>query len=102
MKFCPGVPEICRGQVHVPQKERRRRIIRCLPFSKWLPKHGIKKWVVKIQHCPISSKFYMWVDNDVQTLKNFYLDVGNQFRTLKSNNVEFVRHCGGHFENGDR
>jgi hypothetical protein len=23
-----------------------------------------KKWVVKIQHCPISSKFYMWVDND--------------------------------------
>ena len=25
MKFCPGVPEICRGQVHVPRKERRRR-----------------------------------------------------------------------------
>ena len=22
--------------------------------------------------------------------------------SLKSNNVEFVRHCGGHFENGDR
>jgi hypothetical protein len=21
---------------------------------------------------------------------------------LKSDNVEFVRHCGGHFENGDR
>jgi hypothetical protein len=36
-----------------------------LPFSKWLPKHGIKKWAVKIQHCPISSKFDMWVDNDV-------------------------------------
>jgi hypothetical protein len=28
MKFCPVVPEICRGQVHVPRKkERRRRII---------------------------------------------------------------------------
>jgi hypothetical protein len=28
MKFCPVVPEICRGQVHVPKKERRikRRI----------------------------------------------------------------------------
>ena len=25
-----------------------------------------------IQHCPISSKFNMWVDNDVPTLKNFY------------------------------
>jgi hypothetical protein len=28
MKFCPVVPEICRGQVHVPKKERiiiRRR-----------------------------------------------------------------------------
>jgi hypothetical protein len=22
--------------------------------------------------------------------------------SLKSNNVEFVRHCGSHFENGDR
>jgi hypothetical protein len=26
----------------------------------------------KIQHCPISSKFDMWVDNDVPTLKNFH------------------------------
>ena len=24
-----------------------------------------KKWAEKIQNCPISSKFYMWVDNDV-------------------------------------
>jgi hypothetical protein len=30
MKFCPVVPEICRGQVHGARKERRitRRIIR--------------------------------------------------------------------------
>jgi hypothetical protein len=28
MKFCPVVPEICRGQVHVPKKERRKRIKR--------------------------------------------------------------------------
>ena len=26
----------------------------------------------KIQHCPISSKFDIYVDNDVPTLKNFY------------------------------
>jgi signal transduction histidine kinase len=26
----------------------------------------------KNQHCPISSKFEMWVHNDVPTLKNFY------------------------------
>jgi hypothetical protein len=25
MKFCPVVAEICRGQVHVPKKERRKR-----------------------------------------------------------------------------
>ena len=25
MKFCPVVPEICRGQVHGPRKERRRK-----------------------------------------------------------------------------
>jgi hypothetical protein len=28
MKFCPVVPEICRGQVYVPKKERRKRRIR--------------------------------------------------------------------------
>jgi hypothetical protein len=26
--FCPVVPEICRGQVHVPKKEKRKRRIR--------------------------------------------------------------------------
>jgi hypothetical protein len=25
MKFCPVVPEICRGQVHGARKERRKR-----------------------------------------------------------------------------
>ena len=30
------------------------------------------KNTAKIQHCPISSKFDMWVDYDVPTLKNFY------------------------------
>jgi hypothetical protein len=30
MKFCPVVPEICRGQVHVPKKERRKRIRRII------------------------------------------------------------------------
>jgi hypothetical protein len=33
MKFCPGVPEICRGQVHVPRKERRRRRIIIISFQ---------------------------------------------------------------------
>jgi hypothetical protein len=34
MKFCPVVPEICRGQVHVQKKERRiKRIIILLLFS---------------------------------------------------------------------
>jgi hypothetical protein len=27
MKFCPVVPEICHGHVHVPKKERRIIII---------------------------------------------------------------------------
>jgi hypothetical protein len=25
MKFCPVVPEICRGQVHVPKKEKKEK-----------------------------------------------------------------------------
>jgi hypothetical protein len=31
-----------------------------------------KKSAVKIQHCLISSKIDMWIDNDVPTLKNVY------------------------------
>jgi hypothetical protein len=30
MKFCPIVPEICRGQVHGARKERRIRRIRII------------------------------------------------------------------------
>ena len=43
---------------------------------KMAAKTRYKKWGVKIQHCPISSKFDMWVDNDVPnwfpTLNIFY------------------------------
>jgi predicted nucleic acid-binding Zn ribbon protein len=35
MKFCSVVPEICRGQVHVPKKERRRKRRRRIPFFLW-------------------------------------------------------------------
>jgi hypothetical protein len=34
MKFCPVVPEICRGQIHVPKKERRiKRKIRITRYD---------------------------------------------------------------------
>jgi hypothetical protein len=43
---------------------------------KMVAKTRHKKWAVKIQHCPISSKFDMWVDYDVPnllpTLENFW------------------------------
>jgi hypothetical protein len=34
MKFCPVVSEICLGQVHVPKKERRKRIITRIAIAK--------------------------------------------------------------------
>jgi hypothetical protein len=44
MKFCPVVPEICRGQVHGPQKERRRkrRIIIIIIIIKIKIRNGAK------------------------------------------------------------
>jgi hypothetical protein len=63
MKFCPVVPEICRGQVHGPRKEKRRRRIKMSAIFKMAAKTRHKIWAIKIQHCPISSKFDMWVDN---------------------------------------
>ena len=40
MKFCPVVPEICRGQVHGPRKERRK-IIRII-IIKIIIRNGAK------------------------------------------------------------
>jgi hypothetical protein len=59
---------------------------------------AIFKMAAKIQHCPISSKFDMWVDND----DSRYHNLPTYEMSLKSNNVEFVLYCGDHFENGDR
>jgi hypothetical protein len=43
MKFCPVVPEICRGQVHGPRKERRKRIrIRIIIIIKITIRNGAK------------------------------------------------------------
>jgi hypothetical protein len=71
-------------------------------------------------HCPISSKFYMWVDNDVPnwfpTLKNFYRSPFSKWppqyrtnstlsdfnaRTMLNFYRPFFMPCfGSHFENG--
>ena len=52
-----------------------------------------KKSALKIQHCPISSKFDMWVDNDVPnwfpTLKHFY---GRHFQNGHHNTAQ-IQHC---------
>jgi hypothetical protein len=43
MKFCPVVPEICRGQVHASQKERIRiRIIKIKIKIKIIIRNGAK------------------------------------------------------------
>ena len=44
MKFCPVVPEICRGQVHGPRKERKkeRRIIIIIIIIKIIIRNGAK------------------------------------------------------------
>jgi hypothetical protein len=84
------------------------------------------KCITKIQHCPISSQFDMWVDNDVlnwfptlkidrwvdNDVKNWFSTLNNRINSghhylptyqivMISVNVEFLRYCDGHFENGD-
>jgi Zn ribbon nucleic-acid-binding protein len=48
-----------------------------------------KIWAVKIQHCPISSKFDMWVDNDVPTLK---ISTSRHFQN-GCHNIAKIQHC---------
>jgi hypothetical protein len=51
---------------------------------------AIFKMAAKNPHCPISSKFDMWVDNDVSNLfltsKNFS-NIGNQFGKSLSTHI---------------
>jgi hypothetical protein len=42
MKFCPVVPEICHGQVHGPQKERRIKRRRRIIIIKIIIRNGAK------------------------------------------------------------
>jgi hypothetical protein len=99
MKFCPVVPEMCCGQVHGPRKERRKRkrIIFCVfkifemsAIFKMAAKTQYKKWAVKIQHCSISSKFDMWVDNDVPTNQSGHHYLCIYQILMISDNVEFL------------
>ena len=61
-----------------------------------------KKSVVNIQHCPISSKFDMWVDNNVPnwflTLKNFYRSPFSkwppQYRTNSTSDFNDISYVG--------
>jgi hypothetical protein len=49
MKFCPVVPEICRGQVHGPRKERRIKRRRRIIIIKIIRRNGAKTWI-KLMH----------------------------------------------------
>jgi hypothetical protein len=52
-----------------------------------------KKWAVKIQHCPISSKFYMWVDNDVpKCFPTLKISTGRHFQNGHHNTAQ-IQHC---------
>jgi hypothetical protein len=42
MKFCPVVPEICRGQVHGARKERRKTRIRIIIIIIIIIRNGAK------------------------------------------------------------
>ena len=46
-------------------RDMRFKIFKMSAIFKMAAKTRHKKSAVKIQHCPISSKFDMWVDNDV-------------------------------------
>jgi hypothetical protein len=65
----------------------------------------------QIQHCSISTSCGIVVAIlKMATGRNFSMsgiisghhNLPTYEMSLKSNNVEFVRYCGGHFENGNR
>jgi hypothetical protein len=57
-----------------------------------------------IQHCPISTILKMASARNFSMtgINSGYHNLPTYEMSLKSDNVEFVWYCGGHFENGDR
>ena len=49
--------------------------------------------MVKIQHCPISSKFDMWVDNDSRIdSQHWKISTGRHFQNGRHNTAK-IQHC---------
>jgi hypothetical protein len=76
MKFCPVVPEICRGQVHGSRKERRKRRKRRIIITRY--------------------------DYNLTIMKSPKPATDNQFKKLIKSYLEFLWYCVSQFENGDR
>ena len=54
------------------------KIFKMSAIFKMATKTRHKKWAVKIQHCPISTTFHIWVDYDVP---NWFLTSTNFYRS---------------------
>jgi hypothetical protein len=52
------------GHYNLPTYEMSLKSDNVESIFKMAAKTRHNKWAVKIQHCPISSEFNMWVDND--------------------------------------
>jgi len=76
MKFSPVVPEICRGQVHVPKKERGKRIRIILIITRY--------------------------DYNLTIMKSPKPATHTRFKKLIKSYLEFLWYCVSQFENGDR
>jgi hypothetical protein len=63
------------------------------PFSKWSPQYCTNSTLFDFND--ISYVGRLWCPELIPDIKKF-------LPVLKSNNVEFLRYCGGHFENSDR
>jgi hypothetical protein len=56
MKFCPVVPEICRGQVHGARKERRRTRTRIIII---IIRNGVK--TIMVANCaPLLTDLFLY------------------------------------------
>ena len=70
MKFCPAVPEICRGQVHGARKERRRirrRRIRIIIII--IRRNGAKTISLPNNKSPRLNKIKNTKNNTTQKIK---------------------------------
>ena len=73
MKFCPVVPEICRGQVHVPRKERKEEEKKKIIIRNGAKTISLQTLFGRLNYSVVSKEKF-WSDKNKILILKFHME----------------------------